>query len=181
MKHGSIHRRYACKSHSKDNHIQDLRECFDVIRRLRMKLNPSKCTFGVRGGKFLAYLISCRGMEANPEKIKAIQDMSPPDNKERSSEANRKNDGPKQIPISRSREGTAIFLNSEKEEKLHVFLSTLKEAVSAVLVRAVGREHQPVYYVSKSHQVTVLTNQPLKHILASANASGSMTKCGRIE
>ncbi|KAL0333967.1 UNVERIFIED_CONTAM: Retrovirus-related Pol polyprotein from transposon.6 [Sesamum angustifolium] len=64
------------KSHSRDNHIKDLLECFDMIRRLGMKLNPSKCTFGVHGGKFLGYLISCRGIEANSEKIKAIHDMS---------------------------------------------------------------------------------------------------------
>ncbi|KAL0454786.1 UNVERIFIED_CONTAM: Retrovirus-related Pol polyprotein from transposon opus [Sesamum latifolium] len=43
-----------------------------------MKLKPSKCTFEVQGEKFLGYLISCRGIEANPEKIKAIQEMSPP-------------------------------------------------------------------------------------------------------
>ncbi|KAL0329723.1 UNVERIFIED_CONTAM: Gag-Pol polyprotein [Sesamum radiatum] len=43
-----------------------------------MKLNPAKCTFGVRGGRFLGYMISERGIEANPEKINAIMDMSPP-------------------------------------------------------------------------------------------------------
>ncbi|KAL0402299.1 UNVERIFIED_CONTAM: Polyprotein P3 [Sesamum latifolium] len=57
------------KSHDKESHIQDLQECFEVIRHLGMKLNPSKCTFGVRGGKFLGYLISHRGIEVNPEKI----------------------------------------------------------------------------------------------------------------
>ncbi|KAL0366929.1 UNVERIFIED_CONTAM: hypothetical protein Sradi_3583000 [Sesamum radiatum] len=40
------------KSPDKDSHIQDLQECFDVIKQLGMKLNPSKCTFGVQGGKF---------------------------------------------------------------------------------------------------------------------------------
>ncbi|KAL0451439.1 UNVERIFIED_CONTAM: Retrovirus-related Pol polyprotein from transposon opus [Sesamum latifolium] len=69
------------KSHSKESHVQDLRECFEVVRRLGMKLNPSKCTFGVQGGKFLGYLISYRGIEVNLEKIKAIQEMSPPTTK----------------------------------------------------------------------------------------------------
>ncbi|KAL0391380.1 UNVERIFIED_CONTAM: Retrovirus-related Pol polyprotein from transposon opus [Sesamum latifolium] len=69
------------KSHDKDSHIQDLQECFNVIRQLGMKLNPSKCTFGAQGGKFLGYLISRRGIEINPEKIKAIQDMNPPTTK----------------------------------------------------------------------------------------------------
>ncbi|KZV47499.1 hypothetical protein F511_33340 [Dorcoceras hygrometricum] len=43
-----------------------------------MKLNPEKCTFGVRGGKFLGFMMSERGIEANPEKIKAILSMKPP-------------------------------------------------------------------------------------------------------
>ncbi|KAL0293069.1 UNVERIFIED_CONTAM: hypothetical protein Sradi_6958500 [Sesamum radiatum] len=42
-----------------------------------MKLNPSKCTFGVRGGKFLGFMVSQRGIEANPEKIEAIIKMQP--------------------------------------------------------------------------------------------------------
>ncbi|XP_027156411.1 uncharacterized protein LOC113757207 [Coffea eugenioides] len=45
-----------------------------------MKLNPKKCVFGVTSGKFLGYLVSHRGIEANPDKVKAIQDMSPPRN-----------------------------------------------------------------------------------------------------
>ncbi|KAL0286500.1 UNVERIFIED_CONTAM: hypothetical protein Sangu_2730200 [Sesamum angustifolium] len=92
-------------------------------------------------------------------------------------------------------------------EKLYIYMSTSEEAVSAVLVRAEGKEHQPIYYANKvlqgaeskyppiekltlalimaarklcpyfqSHQVTILTNQRLKHIIASPNASERMTK-----
>ena len=43
-----------------------------------MKLNPNKCAFGVVSGKFLGFMVSYRGIEANPEKIKAILDMKPP-------------------------------------------------------------------------------------------------------
>ena len=42
-----------------------------------MKLNPNKCAFGVASGKFLGFMVSHRGIEANPEKIKAILDMKP--------------------------------------------------------------------------------------------------------
>ena len=41
-----------------------------------MKLNPAKCTFGVPTGKLLGYIISERGIEANPEKINAIMSLS---------------------------------------------------------------------------------------------------------
>ena len=42
-----------------------------------MKLNPSKCVFGVSSGKFLRFIISHRGIKANPDKIQAILDMKP--------------------------------------------------------------------------------------------------------
>jgi hypothetical protein len=43
-----------------------------------MKLNPNKCVFGVESGKFLGYIVSRRGIEANPEKIKALLDIKSP-------------------------------------------------------------------------------------------------------
>ena len=43
-----------------------------------MKLNPSKCAFGVSLGKFLGFMVSHRGIEANPDKIQVILDMEPP-------------------------------------------------------------------------------------------------------
>ena len=43
-----------------------------------MKLNLSKCTFGVTVGKFLGFMVSQRGIEVNPEKIRAIMEMAPP-------------------------------------------------------------------------------------------------------
>src|SRR5215471_16650441 len=61
-----------------DDHIRDLQEAFDALRQHRMKLNPTKCVFGVTAGKFLGFLVTQRGIEINPEKIKAILDMRPP-------------------------------------------------------------------------------------------------------
>jgi hypothetical protein len=43
-----------------------------------MKLNPSKCVFSVLSGKFLGFMVSQRGIEANPDKIKAVLEMTPP-------------------------------------------------------------------------------------------------------
>ncbi|KAL0420544.1 UNVERIFIED_CONTAM: Retrovirus-related Pol polyprotein from transposon gypsy [Sesamum latifolium] len=66
------------KSRKEDDHLEDLRQAFEVMRTYGMKLNPSKCTFGVRGGKFLGYMVSERGIEANPEKIEAISRLQSP-------------------------------------------------------------------------------------------------------
>lgn len=58
--------------------LDDLRETFDNLRRYRLKLNPAKCTFGVPAGKLLGFLVSSRGIEVNPTKIAAIQNMALP-------------------------------------------------------------------------------------------------------
>jgi hypothetical protein len=58
--------------------VEDLTLVFDKLRATRTKLNPDKCVFGVSAGKLLGFLVSYRGIEANPEKIKAIAAMRPP-------------------------------------------------------------------------------------------------------
>ena len=55
-----------------------LKETFDNLRKFRMKLNPTKCIFGIQSGKLLGFLVSRRGIMANPEKINAIEKMELP-------------------------------------------------------------------------------------------------------
>ena len=66
------------KNLDKGKHLDDLQETFDTLRQYNMKLNPSKCAFGVLSRKFLGFMVSHRGIEANPNKIQAILDMKPP-------------------------------------------------------------------------------------------------------
>ena len=66
------------KSHEADNLLRDLEETFASPRKVNIKLNPAKCVFGVTSGKLLGFLVSHRGIEANPDKIKAIEAMQPP-------------------------------------------------------------------------------------------------------
>ena len=66
------------KSREEKSHLDELKETFDKLRQYSMKLNPTKCAFGVSSGKFLGFMISQRGIEANSEKVKAILEMSSP-------------------------------------------------------------------------------------------------------
>ena len=66
------------KSLDEEKHLDNLQETFNTLRRYNMKLNPSKCAFGIASGKFLRFMVSHRGIEANPENIKAILDIKPP-------------------------------------------------------------------------------------------------------
>jgi len=66
------------KSDSCEQHVSDLKEVFQALRKYRMRLNFDKCAFGVEGGKFLGFMLTHRGIEANPEKCKAIAEMRSP-------------------------------------------------------------------------------------------------------
>ena len=59
-------------------HLEDLGSTFNVLRRHKLRLNASKCSFGVGSGKFLGYMVTHRGIEVNPDQIKAINDLKPP-------------------------------------------------------------------------------------------------------
>ena len=61
------------KIKEEEGHLDDLKETFDTLRQYIMKLNPTKCALGVSSGKFIGFMVSQRGIEANPEKVKAIQ------------------------------------------------------------------------------------------------------------
>ena len=66
------------KSREEEDRLDDLIETFNTLRQYNMKLNPSKYAFGVSSRKFLGFIVSQRGIEANPEKVKAILEMSSP-------------------------------------------------------------------------------------------------------
>ena len=65
------------KSKSKDGQFVALRKFFERLRKFGMRLNPKKCTFGVTSGKLLGFLITQKGIEVDPSKIKAITEMAP--------------------------------------------------------------------------------------------------------
>ena len=66
------------KSKVVSKHLGDLGNIIDVLRRHKLCLNASKCSFGVGSGKFLGYMVTHRGIEVNPDQIKAINDLKPP-------------------------------------------------------------------------------------------------------
>ena len=68
------------KSKVVSEHLGDLGSTFNVLRKHKLRLNASKCSFGVGWGKFLGYMIAYRGIEVHPDQIKAINDLKPPQN-----------------------------------------------------------------------------------------------------
>ncbi|KAK9017849.1 hypothetical protein V6N11_000850 [Hibiscus sabdariffa] len=66
------------KSKTEEEHLTNLEKIFRRLRKFRLKLNPAKCTFGVTSGKLLGFIISRKGIEIDPDKVRAIQELPPP-------------------------------------------------------------------------------------------------------
>ena len=63
------------KSKVVSKHVEDLTNIFEILREHKLRLNASKCSFGVGLGKFLGYMMTHRGIEVNPDQIKAINNL----------------------------------------------------------------------------------------------------------
>ena len=83
------------KSKWRPDHVTHLQKAFDLLRAYGMKLNPSKCAFGVSASWFLGFVVTQRGIEANSAQLKAILDSPTPSSRKRGTTANR--------PVSRSK------------------------------------------------------------------------------
>ena len=167
------------KSLDEGSHLDNLQETFETLRRYKMKLNPSKCAFGVSSGKFLGFMVSQRGIEANPDKIQAILDMEPPKNiKEvqsligRVAALNRfvskatdkclpffkilrkafewTDECPKAFQNLKVYFTTTPLLSlSTPSEELYLYLVVSPHAVTT-LIREEGKVQKPVYYTSRA-------------------------------
>ena len=60
-------------SQTEEEHLDHLQKLFERLKKYKLRLNPNKCTFGVRSGKLLGFVVSNKGIEVDPSKVKAIQ------------------------------------------------------------------------------------------------------------
>ncbi|XP_058189300.1 uncharacterized protein LOC131306887 [Rhododendron vialii] len=143
------------KSAKAHNHVADLEETFQVLRKYQMKLNSIKCAFGISSGKFLGFMVSQRGIEANPEKIQAILTMHSPQNiKEIQTLMGR---------ITTTEETTfnqlkgyltspPLLSRTQDGEDPFLYLAASPHGVSAVLIIEEQEMQLPVYYTSRALQ-----------------------------
>ena len=66
------------RSQTEEEHLDHLKKLFVRLKEYKLKLNPNKCTFGVRSGKLLGFIVSNKGIKVDPAKVKAIQEMPAP-------------------------------------------------------------------------------------------------------
>ncbi|KAL2240334.1 UNVERIFIED_CONTAM: Retrovirus-related Pol polyprotein from transposon [Sesamum indicum] len=185
------------KSKRSQNHIRDLAQAFSIMRTYGMKLNPDKCTFGVKGGKFLGFI--SRSVDRSLPFFKVLRK---PKHFSWTPECDQALQELKEYLTK-----PPLLANPKEGETLMLYLGVSENAVSSVLVREEGGIQNPVYYVSKmlqvaesrysdmeklalalvvtarklrpyfqSHKVAVLTNHALKHVMSRPEASGRLIK-----
>ena len=147
-----------------------------------MKLNPSKCVFGVVSGKFLGFMVSQKGIEANPEKVQAIINMASPRTVKEVQKligrivalnkfVSRATD--KCLPFFKTLKQAFAWIDeceeafqdlkrylsnppllspSKEGENLYLYLAVSTTVVSAALIREEAKKQLPVYYVSQAFQ-----------------------------
>ena len=170
------------KSKEELAHLDDLRETFTTLKQYQMKLNPGKCVFRVALGKFLGFMVSQRGIEANPEKVQAIINMASArivkevqKLTERIAALNRfvSRATDKCLPffktlkrafawtdeceatfqeLKRYLSNPPLMSPSKEGESLQLYLAVSAMAVSAARIREEGKKQLPVYYVSQAFQ-----------------------------
>ncbi|XP_020192337.1 uncharacterized protein [Aegilops tauschii subsp. strangulata] len=157
--------------------LHDLKETFANLREYKVKLNPEKCVFGVPARKLLGFLISERGIEANPEKIKAIERMRKPAQLRNEDEAFR--------DLKRMLSTAPVLAAPAEKEPLLLYITATSRSVSTVTVverpekDKVQAVQCPVYYLSEyfqEHVVTVVSMAPLGEIIGCRDASGRVAK-----
>ena len=168
------------KSLRENNHLDDLQETFNTLRSYNMKMKPSKCVFKVIARKFLGFMVSQRGVEVNPKKVRAIMELGPPRTVKEVQSLNGKivalnrfvlkamdNCLPFFRTLRKSFEWTdecqkafedlkkylssPPLLNLSKSgEELYVYITVSQAAVSATLIREEEGTQRPVYFVSRA-------------------------------
>ena len=182
------------KSRREEDHLKDLKETFDTLRSYSMKLNPGKCAFGVIAGKFLGFMVSQRGIEANPDKIWAIMEMKPSKNVKEVQSLNgivaalnrfvsRATD--KCLPFFRTLKKSFEWTNecqqafeelkaylsappllspSQLGEELFLYLAISPAAVSTALIRKEEKVQKPVYYTNRALRGAEERYPPMKKL-----------------
>ena len=170
------------KSKDEANHLDDLKETFNTLHKYNMKLNLAKCVFAVALGKFLGFMVSQRGIEANPDKVKAVIEVKSPKTMKEVQSLTRKvatlnkffsratdkcmpffkvlkkafqwNDECKEALAKLKEYLTKPLLLSPSMmgEKLFHYLVVSNTAVSSALIREEGNIQKPVYYTNQTFQ-----------------------------
>ncbi|RDX67038.1 Retrovirus-related Pol polyprotein from transposon opus, partial [Mucuna pruriens] len=162
------------KSSKAETHCHTLERVFEILRKNQLRLNPEKCSFGVRACKFLGFMLTESGHRSQPRQMLSSDWHEKPSECQRSPTTYGKNCRLITFHPSVGQDSTAYFRGA-KERKceeafqhlkttlsalpvltrpipgtlLYLYLSAFEKAINAVLVQEIDGEQRPVYFVSK--------------------------------
>ncbi|XP_065623023.1 uncharacterized protein LOC136064769 [Quercus suber] len=171
------------KSLRENDHLNDLQETFDTLRLYNMKLNLSKCVFGVTAGKFLGFMVSQRGIKINPEKIRAIMKLEPQRTVKDVQSLNGKIAALNRF-VSKATDKCLPFFHIlrktfEWADKCQQAFKDLKKYLASPPLLSPSKPGEELYlYLAISrataHTIIVLTDQPLKRAISKPKAARQM-------
>ncbi|RDX77613.1 hypothetical protein CR513_42232, partial [Mucuna pruriens] len=131
------------KSKMPHQHVEDLPKLFERLRKYRLRLNPTKCTFGVKTGKLLGFIVNERGIKLDLDKVKVIRNMPPPSIKTKEcQEAFEK--------VKQYLKEPPVLVPAMPCKPLFLYLIVLKEFMGGMLGQQDASEkEQAIYYLSK--------------------------------
>ncbi|GJZ18929.1 reverse transcriptase domain-containing protein [Tanacetum coccineum] len=142
------------KSHTKHEILRDVKETFRTLRKINMKLNLKKCTFGVEEGMFLGHIVNMEGIKSCPEKAKAVIKLSSPRTLKEVQILNGKLARAKKAfqEMKRCIAELSTLTAPKPKEDLIMYLYAAREAVSAFLLTKRESQQRPIYFGSRALQ-----------------------------
>ncbi|KAG8484957.1 hypothetical protein CXB51_021413 [Gossypium anomalum] len=140
------------KSRTENEHVQVLRKLFLRLRKFQLKLNLAKCTFGVRSGKLLGFVVSEKGIEIDPDKIRAIQELPPPRIQKEHNPGVWDEECQKTFDkVKHSLSNALVLMPPCPDKPLILYLAVLENSMGCVLGQhdETGRKEKVIYYLSK--------------------------------
>ncbi|PKI50473.1 hypothetical protein CRG98_029132 [Punica granatum] len=118
------------KSKEGEDHLVNLKRLVNRLRKYKLRLNPGKCTFGVKSGKLIGFVVSEKGIEVDPDKVKAIMELLPP---------------------SIVRE-PPVLVPPSPDRPLILYLTVRRQSIGCMLGQKGDSSHaeQAIYYLSKN-------------------------------
>ncbi|GJR74407.1 reverse transcriptase domain-containing protein [Tanacetum coccineum] len=167
-------------SRTEDEIVRDIEETFKTLKKINMKLNLKKCTFGVEEGMFLGYQVNTKGIRIFPDKVDAVLSLQ----------------SPKCLKDVQKLNGKLASLNSDFlwTEEAEAAFKQMKEHIAKLPMLTAPEEQEELivlylaaskeaYHASKklrryfqAHPITVITDQPIKNILSNPEVAGQMQK-----
>jgi hypothetical protein len=167
--------------------ISDLAETFDNLNRYKLKLNPTKCSFGVSAGQLLGFLVSARGIEENPEKIQVILTMGKPTKLHDIQKLTGRVAALSRFVARLGEKALPFYAHMKKSddkfewtEEADAAFAQLKKVLSTPPVLVAPKEKEPLLlYIARKlrqyfavHPIIVVNEAPLSNILNNPSATG---------